>query len=190
VAGLPASSVDQVPRIVVPHQTTDPVWSLKSWPVTLSIADREWEIPAASAADWLSVLMADPVDLDEVVRAMVIDGESLLFDESVGVELEELCLDVISMVSGRPWWQALRMISVATANWNVLGGEMLYRGIIPDQVSLSQWLDVLLLVTIRSMDPKDVTMFTLQLENPPVDVVDGAAVELEMSRDQFLSMGR
>lgn len=186
----PSSGDLAVPRVTVPHQTTDPIWSLKSWPVTLEIAGQDWLIPAASAADWLSVLMPNPVDLDEMVRVMVVDGESLLFDESIGTELEELCLDVISMVSGRPWWQALRLISVAVANWNVLGGEMLYRGIIPDQVSLSQWLDVLLLVTLRSMDPKDVMMFTLQLENPPVDVIDVEADEMEMSRDQFLSMGR
>ena len=160
--------------------------------MVLEIAGQDWAIPAASAADWLSVLMPSPVDLDEIIRTMVIDGEMLLFDESVGGELEDLCLDVISLVSGRPWWQALRLISVAVANWNVLGGEMLYRGIIPDQVSLSQWLDVLLLVTIRSMDPKDVTMFTLQLENPPAEIIDGESQvqEMEMSRDQFLSMGR
>jgi len=158
--------------------------------VVLSIGGRDWEIPAASAADWLSVLMPSPVDLDEIIMTMVTNGESLLFDESVGGELENVMLDVISLVSGRPWWQTLRMIAVAVNNWNVLGGEMLYRGIIPDQVSLSQWLDVLLLVTIRSMDPKDVTMFTLQLENPPVEVVDSVAEEMEMSRDQFLSMAR
>lgn len=193
MAGHPRTSsanLPEVPRVIIPKQTTDPVWSLKPWPVTLEIAGQDWHIPAASAADWLSVLMPDPVDLDEVVRTMVTDGEKLLFDESVGVELEELVLEVITLVSGRPWWQALRMISVATANWNVLGGEMLYRGIIPDQVSLSQWLDVLLLVTIRSMDPKDVTMFTLQLERPPLDVIDAVVEEPMMSRDQFLSMGR
>lgn len=185
-----SSDLPAVPRVIVPRQTTDPIWSLKSWPVVLSIGGRDWEIPAASAADWLSVLMPSPVDLDEIIMTMVVNGESLLFDESVGGELENVMLDVISLVSGRPWWQTLRMIAVAVNNWNVLGGEMLYRGIIPDQVSLSQWLDVLLLVTIRSMDPKDVTMFTLQLENPPVEVVDSVAEEMEMSRDQFLSMAR
>lgn len=185
-----SNDLPAVPRVIVPRQTTDPIWSLKSWPVVLSIGGRDWEIPAASAADWLSVLMPSPVDLDEIIMTMVVNGESLLFDESIGGELENVMLDVISLVSGRPWWQALRMIAVAVNNWNVLGGEMLYRGIIPDQVSLSQWLDVLLLVTIRSMDPKDVTMFTLQLENPPVEVVDSVAEEMEMSRDQFLSMAR
>ena len=185
-----SNDLPAVPRVIVPRQTTDPIWSLKSWPVVLSIGGRDWEIPAASAADWLSVLMPSPVDLDEIIMTMVTNGESLLFDESVGGELENVMLDVISLVSGRPWWQTLRMIAVAVNNWNVLGGEMLYRGIIPDQVSLSQWLDVLLLVTIRSMDPKDVTMFTLQLENPPVEVVDSVAEEMEMSRDQFLSMAR
>ena len=132
--------------------------------------------------------MVDPVDLDDVIRVMAVDGERLLFDEDLGSELEEACLDVLSLVSGRPWWQAMRLISVASANWNTVGGEMLYRGIFPDQLSLSAWLDVLLLTIIKLMDPKQVTMFTLQLERPPVDVIDGEAQEMEMDRNQFLSM--
>lgn len=139
---------------------------------------------------WLSVLMAEPLDLDDLVRYMAVDGEKLLFDETVGEELYDACLEVISAVSGRPWWQAMRLIQVAASNWNVLGGEMLYRGVLPDTMSLSAWLDILLLVTIRSLDPKDVTMFTLQLENPPADIVDVVVDEPVMSRDQFLSMGR
>ena len=184
----PSVSEPEAPRIQIPKQTKDPVWSVKAWPVVLTVGGRDVEFPAATAADWLGVLMVDPVDLDDVIRVMAVDGERLLFDEDLGSELEEACLDVLSLVSGRPWWQAMRLISVASANWNTVGGEMLYRGIFPDQLSLSAWLDVLLLTIIKLMDPKQVTMFTLQLERPPVDVIDGEAQEMEMDRNQFLSM--
>jgi hypothetical protein len=184
------SSPEAPPRLPVPKQTKDPVWSLKPWPVVVTVGGRDYEFPAATAADWLSVLMVEQIDLDDVVRYMAQDGEDLLYREDVGAELYDTILEVIDQVSGRPWWQAMRLISVATANWNVVGAEMLYRGVLPDQMSLSGWLDVLLIVILRLMDPKDVTMFTLQLENPPVQVIEGTQVEEEMSmsREQFLSM--
>jgi hypothetical protein len=188
VARRPSVPDLQAPRVTIPNQTTDPIWSLKPWPVTLTIDGKDLEFPAATAADWLHVLMASPVDLDDVIAAMATEGEHILLDESIGAELYDACLDVISAVSGRPWWQAMRLISVVKANWNTLGGEMLYRGVLPDRMSLSAWLDVLLLVTIRSMDPKDVTMFTLKLEQQPAEVIDVEPQELEMSRSQFLSM--
>lgn len=186
----PSVSEPDTPQVHIPQQTKDPVWSLKPWPVTLVVTGQEITFPAATAADWLSVLMVEPFDLDDVVRVLAVDGERFLFDEDLGEELGEACLEVISSVAGRPWWQAMRLISVASANWNTVGGEMLYRGIFPDQLSLSAWLDVLLLVVIKLMDPKQVTMFTLQLEKPPVEVIDGEAEEMVMDRNQFLSMSR
>lgn len=188
VAHRPSVSEPEVPRIQVPKQTQDPVWSLKPWPVTVNVGGQDVLFPAATAADWLSVLMTDPVDLDDVIRFLAVDGEMLLFNEDLGRELEDACLEVVTSVSGRPWWQTMRLISVASANWNTVGGEMLYRGILPDRMSLSAWLDVLLLTIIKLMDPKQVTMFTLQLENPPPEVIDGEATEMEMDRNQFLSM--
>jgi len=190
VARRPSVSEPEVPRVHIPQQTKDPVWSLKPWPVILSVGGREVEFPAATAADWLAVLMVEPLDLDDVVLAMAVDGEELLFDETLGEEVYEACLEVLSTVCGRPWWQAMRLISVATANWNTVGGEMLYRGILPDNLSLSAWLDVLLLTIIKLLDPKDVTMFTLQLEKVPAEVIDVEVEEMEMDRNQFLSMGR
>ena len=185
----PSVSEPDVPRVQVPKQTLDPVWSLKPWPVSVAVNGRDLLFPALTAADWLSVFMTDSVDLDDVIRVLAVDGEQLLLDEGLGEELYEACLEAITAVAGRPWWQAMRLISVATANWNVVGGEMLYRRLLPDEMSLAAWLDVLLITIIKLMDPKHVTMFLLKLEQPPVDVIDGEAEELEMDRNQFLSMG-
>lgn len=154
---------------------------------------QEVLFPAATAAEWLSVLMVQPPDLDEIVRLMSPQGLGLLFDESVGEELYEGILDVITVISGRPWFVALRLIGVAQDNWNVLGGEMLLKGVRADQMSLSAWLDVLLLVALRAMDPKDVMMFTLQLEKPPPSPGDEESQGFDelppMDRNAFLSMG-
>ena len=164
---------------------------MKPLPVVLTIQGRDYEVPAAMAADWLLVLMQDPIELDDMVSTMVTDGEELLFDEAVGMELYDACLEVISHVSGRPWWQAMRLIAVATQNWNTVGAEMMYRGFLAQQVSLSAWLDVLLLVILKMIDPKEANMFLLRLEDPPKELDDGAeATEPEMDRNAFLALGQ
>ena len=134
--------------------------------------------------------MATPLDPDSLVLALVTDGVDLLLMESIDAdELTHLCLDVIALVSARPWWEALRLVTMARSSWSVLGAELILKGIRADEISLAAWLDVLLLTAIRTMDKDDVTMFTLQLEQPPPEETATVAEELEMSADAFLSMG-
>ena len=102
-------------------------------------------------------------------------------------ELYETCLEVISTASGRPWWVTMRLIGVARESWHILSGEMLK--VDATRMSLSGWLDVLLLVIISSMDPKDTTMFSMRLEAPPPEV-ETKPEEMEMSANSFLNMGR
>ena len=176
------------PQVVIPHHTTDPVMSLRPWAVELEIAGVVYSFPAVPAADWLTVLMAENLDPDQILLDLCPTGYALLFDENVDQEeLYLAVLDVVEQVSGRKWWIALRLIGVVRSNWNVLGAEMFYRHIDPTVLSLSAWLDVMLVLTIRAMDPKDVAMFTSRLEIPPAGIESDPA-DMEMSADQFLSM--
>jgi len=154
----------------------------------VELAGRTYTFPALPAVDWLSVLMAEDLDLERMVLELCPGGHVLLFEESLELDgLYEVLLDVIEQVSGRKWWIALRFIGVIRANWNVLGAEMFYRGIDPTRLSLSGWLDAMLVLTLKAMDPKDVTMFVSRLEvSPPGEEI--APEEMEMSADQFLSM--
>lgn len=154
----------------------------------VTVHGQEYEIPAMVAADWLSLLMKEDLDPVDIFTQLLPDSESLLFDGSISVEeLYDLITDVVSLVSARHWWVALRLIGLARDSWDVLGARMTLRHIDPTQLSLSAWLDALLLVTLAEMDPKDVTMFTMRLEAVPETE---EAPELEMSADAFLAMGR
>lgn len=177
-------------RIAVPKLAGDPVWALKPWPVTIQAGGEDYEIPALPAADWLAVLMADPFDPDDLILDLVINGKELLFLETVSADdLAHICFDVITTVSARPWWVAMRLITMARGSWSVLGAELILKGVDPQRVSLAAWLDALLLVALRTMNPDDVTMFTMRLEEPPPEEVDSVADEMEMSAEAFLSMG-
>jgi hypothetical protein len=134
------------------------------------------------------ILMADDVDLERILLDLCPSGIALLTDETVPPDvLYDALLEVITQVSGRHWWIALRLIVTIRMSWNVLGAEMFFRNVDPARMSLSGWLDAMLVITIRAMEPKDVAMFVSRLEVPPPGE-DVAPEEMEMSADQFLSM--
>lgn len=184
----PPTTPGAEPKVRVPRVVTEPVWSLQPWPVDVSLAGQQYQIPAAPAASWLGVLMTDAFVLDDLFLALAPElgdavdealyGERFSFDDYA-----DLVLDIISNVSGRPWHIALRLIGSARNSWNVVGAELILKGVDATQISLSAWLDVVLLVMIRGMEAKDVAMFTAKLEAPPpgADPVD----EMTMSTDDF-----
>ena len=177
-------------RVHVPKLNQDPIWSLKPWPAVVTIDHQNFEIPAMPAADWLAVLMKPELSLDEFLFELVPGIEDLILTTQASLdELYTVCLDLITLISARHWWVTMRLIGVARESWDVLGGEMALRHVDATQLSLSAWLDVLLLVTLRQMDPKDVTMFTMRLEAIPEDE-SVPEQEMEMSASAFLAMGR
>lgn len=183
----PSASPSPVVRIPVTNR--DPVLSLRPWPVEVMAAGHAIEIPALPATDWLQVLMKVNPDLEEILVELCPQGVGLLLEESLSQEeLWDILLEVVEQASARHWWIALRIINVCRESWDILGAEMFYRGIDPNTLSLAGWLDAMLLVIIRAMDPKDVAMFNMRLEMVPAGE-EPDDKEMEMSPEQFLSMG-
>jgi len=188
------SGLDSQPPAPIPKLNRDPVWSLKPWPVTVQIGMYEWTIPALPAADWLSVLMVEQVDPDDVFPGLLEPEDLEQFDEFIvdgDINLDDVYssfFDIIETVSGRYWWVALRLIHVAREQWHILGPDMVMRGADPTRLSLSAWLDSLLVTIIQGMKREHVSSFSLQLEAPPAGE-EIAEEEMEMSANAFLSMG-
>ena len=189
MAGRRASvpSIPEVPRVTIPKLNKDPIWSLKPWPVVVTLKGRDLEIPALPAVDWLVVLMRPDLDLDDFIDELLPEADALLDEDLDLQDLYQVCLDAISAVSAMPWWIALRLIWVAREHWEILGPEMLKLD--ATRVPLSAWLDVLLVTTLSSMDPKDTTMFVMKLEAPP-EGEETKPEDMEMSADSFLNMAR
>lgn len=181
-------------RVNVPKLNRDPVSSLRPYSVTVTVSGGEVEIPALSAADWLAVLMVESVELDDIFPGLLSEEDTDLVEEAIlsgSMELQEfrdLVLGVIETASARRWWVALRLVEVARTSWDVIGGEMILRGVDAESLSLSAWLDVLLLTILRNMEPKDTQMFTMRLETPPPEEKGAAVEELEMSQDAFMAI--
>lgn len=175
-------------HVTVPQWDQDPVWSLRPWPVLVALGEREAEIPALPAADWLNVIMRADFSLDDLLD-LIPDVDNIMDEEDIHIgEYSEVCVAILEAVSARRWWISLRLIEICRQRWDVLGPEMLTRAD-AEEISLAGWLTILLSVMLSSMDPKKTTSFTLQIEAPP----PGEEVEdqfQEMSASSFLAMGR
>jgi hypothetical protein len=125
---------------------------------------------------------------DNIFLELLPEPLDLLFDEDL--DLVELGQEVISEVCGRPWYIAIRLIHLVRDNWNVLGADMLRRGIRPADYSISGWLDVALLTLLHHVKREDQAMLMSQLEMPPSDEVQQVQEELEMTHEQFLALMR
>lgn len=177
----------------MPATVTDPTWSLQPWPVEVKLAGHLFEVPALTAADWLQVLFSEEMDLMDIFPGALPEEDQDLINEALfggTITLDDLydaCLNVLATVAARPWWVALRLVATVRHSWQVLGAEMLMRGVNAGAMSLSGWLDVSLLLIMRNIDAKEATMFTLKLEQPPPGV-SVEAPEPEMSPASFMSM--
>lgn len=143
-----------------------------------------------SAVEWLAYLMQPEPDVDGLILDLLPEVDELLIEERIDMEgVYDLVLDLISTVCARAWWVALRQIHIARDSWHVLGPQML-ESVDASHVSIAAWLDILLMKTLSSMDPKETTLFTSRLEAPPpsVQAAKEPMEEMEMDRGAFLSM--
>lgn len=156
----------------IPTFVTDPIWSLRCWPVDVEVAGRVAHIPAMPAADWLAVLAHRPIDLEDVFPGLSPGGyelvDELLFSGVLSLEdLYQVVLDVITTVTGRPWWIAMRLIEGALLNWGLIGSRLVLAGIDADKISLSAWLDAVYMIIVEGTPEDQLTMFFSKLEFPP-----------------------
>lgn len=192
MAATPRSAPEHSGKITVPKLNLDPVQSLAAYSVLVTVAGHDMEIPALPAADWLAVLMSD--SMDDIFPGLLGDEdtelfEDLILDGKLGLdEYEETLFSIIETVSARKWWVALRLVTQAKVSWDIVGGELALKRIDPTQMSLSAWLDALLLIILEHTEPRDVTMWTMKLEAPPQDVAEEEVDDMSMSSAQFMAM--
>lgn len=162
--------------LLIPKLVSDPVASFQPWDIDVTFAGHCGVIPAMSAAEWLSVLirMEDDLFLDTIFPDLLESEDqqvanSCLIDGTLGIgEAQDVALQIITSAAGRPWWVALRLIASVTQNWDSLGGEFVYRGVNPSNLSLAGWLDAAQTVIIRGIsDTTKANIFLMRLEEPP-----------------------
>lgn len=167
---------------------------MRPWPVVVTCCGRDVVIPALAAVDWLTILMGEEPQLDDIFPGLLSDEDADWVEDQIVAgrlgleEFQDLILSIVETVSARRWWVAMRLIELARRSWDAIGSEMILRGVDAATLSLSAWLDVLLITVLKNSDPKEVTMLTLQLEAPPPEQ-ESEPEDPEMSRSAFMALG-
>jgi hypothetical protein len=159
----------------------------------VTLAGLMVEVPAVPAAPWLSILMADEIELEDILPGLLepLQAEQIedaLLNGSLSlVVLHETVLDILSTVCGRTWYVAIKIISTAKASWNVIGGEFVRRNIDASAISIAAWLDAAYHLLLQAMSTNDANIFNAKLQVPP----PGFEMEEEeptLSAESFMSM--
>jgi len=179
--------------IQVPDLVKDPTWSLRPWPVDVTLRGLDLSIPALAAADWLAILMVEQVDLADVLPGLSGEGaDELLMDALLAgrlsiEEVNKTALKVLSLVSGRPWYVAVRIIATVRSSWSSLGGEFVLSGVDPAHVSLAAWLDTAYHILMGHMKENEANIFNAKLQMPEPGAEDENPVE-DLTAQSFLAM--
>lgn len=153
----------------------DPTAHFAQYRVIVTLCDENFVVPAAPASTWLTILAAEELDGAQIIPGMLsqkdqeridellLDGELAVDDLLAGIK------DVITNVSGHPWWWTIHLVSVLRGEHGTqILGEM--SRVRADEVSLANWLNSLYAMMVRYMKEQDKAQFDAQLDSPPADV--------------------
>lgn len=133
--------------------------------------------------------MSDRFEFDDLFIDLVPDGAQLLLEDWIQPEdMQEVGLAVLEEVSARHWWVAMRLVGVIMDNWDVMGPEATFHNVDPDKLSLSAWLDAMLVLLMQRIHNDQQPMFVARLELPPPGE-ELPMEEFEISAEQFMAMG-
>jgi hypothetical protein len=174
----------------------DPLASLGLFDVEVEVAGQVFIIPAAPASTWLRVFLSERPDVDMILpgmagaecRAHLYRG---LLTKTFSVdEWKSLIWDIIEVVSGRRWWQALNLINAMKepGTWMQVFGHLTLRGVDPDRVSFAAWLDATYALVTEYMDKDERIKFQLAVDQVPDEVGIEDAIDTAEQERAFLAM--
>lgn len=154
---------------------SDPTAHFNQYGATVTVGDNIFTVPPVPASVWLSILTDEQVNGAQILPGMLDPDEQetmdqLLLDGELTVaELKDLIQDVITTVSGHPWWWTLGLLSVLRGESGTETlGTMAYLD--ADKVSFGHWLNALYARWVKYMKEHDRVQFDTQLDTPPAEV--------------------
>jgi hypothetical protein len=168
--------------------TVDGVAALRCWPIDLDIVGRQHRIGPRPALDWIVAMtgswadivpgLVDPDDLDLTDR--IARGE-------VGYgDLATAARDAIAAAAGLPWWVAMRLVQISTANLSVAGE--LAASTDATRISLAAWCAATYQTIARHADDKQRAKLDRDLTTTPPGMVAREGYDEAAAADAFEAM--
>lgn len=169
---------DQAEVIHLSQVGVDPVASMRTWGAEVAFGDQTYRVPAMDAAQWLELLLAQPIDFEGLFpglagpQAVCEVNQMILAGQASADDLERAILDLLEAVSGRSWWVTLRLCYSVRSNWESIGGEMARNGVHPWGMPLGYWLDAaystMIDLMLKGPKPKAAADWSRAVTQPPV----------------------
>lgn len=174
----------------------DPLASLKSWPLTVTVGDADYRLVPASAAQWLVVLLEDPLDLAQILPGMIHEEDEEGLEEAMmegrvsEAEIRDACWEIITACSGRDWWWAFNLVRTVSTVWMQVYGRLMAGGLDLEGLPLGAALDVMYAICIERMDREHRNTFDRELSRVPAGVEQQLDENAEEARFLALMNGQ
>ena len=179
-----------------PSTATSMLFALQPWPVTITVSGVDLRFAALPASAWLGALLSDDFLGDFLALAHEGDAQQVIEGLAAGTvdfdALSEAIMELVTMLSGRPWWFTIGLVATVNGAWDTIGGYLAIRGTNAAALSLQAWIDALLAVVMLHMKPEDRNGFLVRLNKPPagIDTPVDVAINAKREEDVFLAQMR
>lgn len=175
------------------------------WPTAIDVELGDWsyQIPELPASSWI-LAIADP-DGGAIMPGLLEPEDQRLIWRDITMGrlhpevLSEAWRVVVAAASGRPWWEAARLVLSATApdNWPIIQGKLAQRGVDLDRCSIGAFCNIIQMMALEACeDDAARSSFTFELTTPPPGVdpseaaaATGAAADFMAAMSQFQNLG-
>lgn len=146
--------------------------SLAASPVTVEAAGRSWTLPAQPASAWIRAVNSNNCPWS-IFPAMLCgddlrDALDMLADpDQDAYEWRKAGFNALRQSSGRPWWEALRLVAVCDDSTGALVGKLTVSGVDPDHTPFARWCAAVYSVLTDGADSKELVKFNMKLQVPP-----------------------
>lgn len=154
----------------------DPTASLRGWPVVVTLGGRDYHLRPALAAEWLPILLENPIDLSLILPGMAGEADDEALEEALlagtvsAADIGEACQEVISMAAGREWWWATNLLASVAGAWMAIFGTLVAQGLDVTRLPLGAVLDAMYATCAARMDKQHLQDFNRQLNMPPAGI--------------------
>lgn len=159
----------------------DALAALRIWAIDVDLGGDTFTVPPLPAVDWFLAIVDQDTPLPLIPGLMTPDAEDrvadmLLDGQTSPEEIVKRSRELLAEASGRPWWEADRLIRSSAASWQIIGGELTRLGVDLGKVSLAAALNAIYVICVRTMDEKERNKFDIDLRLPPIGV-EGVTTE-------------
>jgi len=155
---------------------SDPIASLRPWPIHIELGEQEYTIPALPALNWLEILLQNQVGATDIVPGLLLPDDELEVAERMGEgeitlqDIIDVSLEVIAIASGRTWWWTLQFCQALRGSWEPFYGEITLSGMNIDRIPLAAFLDAMYHLATRQLPEDKKALLDMELNTAPEGV--------------------